>query len=164
MNFQWLRILIVNDVNDEWEVLTLLFSCKSLFIASNQITSIPTEIGELTNLKEFYFGKQSYDDFAMNYEGFDFQWQMSSFGFCDEVLTLLFSCKSLFIDANYIQSIPTEIGGLANLQLLKLCKWSCWLCNDLLWFWFSMTNEFSWFLWRGAHLAVLLQITFYSWK
>ena len=47
---------------------------------------------------------------------------MNYLGFCDELLTLLFSCKSLLIDDNEITSIPTEIGELTNLQELRLCK------------------------------------------
>ena len=47
---------------------------------------------------------------------------MNSLGFCNEVLTLLFSFQSLFIDDNDITSIPTEIGELTNLEALDLCK------------------------------------------
>ena len=123
------------------EVLTFLFSCKSLFIAENQITSIPTEIGELTNLQTLYLGKWSWW-LCNDLLGFwlsmtnEFSWFS-----CDEVLTLLLSYKSLFIDRNDITSIPTEIGELTNLQELRLGKWSWWLCRD--WgFLLSLTTEF----------------------
>jgi hypothetical protein len=39
------------------KVLTLLFSCKIHFIEGNDITSIPTEIGELISLTRLVFGK-----------------------------------------------------------------------------------------------------------
>ena len=47
------------------ELLTLLFSCKSPILDRNVITLIPTEIGELTNLKDLYLSKRNYDEFAV---------------------------------------------------------------------------------------------------
>ena len=133
---------VIADVDCQWrmnslgfcdEVLTLLFSCKSLILDGNVITLIPTEIGELTNLQELRLCKQTYDEFAVIAD-VDCQWRMNSLGFCDELLTLLFSCKSPIIDGNVITSIPTEVGKLTNLKQLHLGKWSWWLCNDLLGF------------------------------
>ena len=55
--------------------------------------------------------------------GWDCQQRLYYFGACDEVLTLLFSWESPFIDGNNITSIPVEIGELKHLTLLRLGKW-----------------------------------------
>ena len=146
------------------EVLTLLFYCKLLFIDSNEIKTLPTEIGELTNLQTLYLGKWSWW-FCIVFLGFWFSMTNEfSWFFATRCSPCCFYWKSPFIDDNDIRSIPTEIGELTNLQYMYLGKWTWWFCIDFLGFWFSMTNEFSWFLWRGAHLAVFLQITLYSFQ
>ena len=86
-------------------MLTLLFSCKSLFIDHNEITAIPTEIGALKNLRVLKLGKWSWW-WKMEFEVFCY--------FCDVVLTLLFSYKSK--DGNILTSddVPEEVKELCN--------------------------------------------------
>jgi hypothetical protein len=141
-------------------MLTLLFSCKLNFIDGNNITSIPTEIEKFKNLTYLRVGKWS--RYIWSDCGFDCQWHMNYICACDEILTLLFFCKYRFIGNNSITSIPIEIGELKTLTSLLLGKLSLMDLQELR-VSLSMMKSLYWFFWRDAHLAVLLQITFYRW-
>ena len=97
------------------------------FTGDNQITSIPTEIGLLNNLRSLRLSK---------FKSFEiFVWSANSICFEQVLHCILFLCyemclSPLLSDNNQISSIPSEIAKLGNLKELYLGKS---FCIDFLW-------------------------------
>ena len=122
----------------------LLFVCGTSFLDDNNLTSLPTEIGLLSRLKAFYLGKCVW----WNCNDHDLRCKIVIvFPACPWILwhdAYTGDClQCAFVDGNILRSIPTEIGLISKLELLRLrkcfqyklsdCHICCIIRNNLNW-------------------------------
>ena len=137
-----LEELIEQAAREEWEELNLagkeievlpaaIGKCKSLkklvlgkFFSGNKLTSLPVEIGELTNLQSLSLSANSLSEIPdsitrlTNLQSLD----LSNNGFSEipDSITRLTNLQSLNLGFNSLSEIPDSITRLTNLQSLDL--------------------------------------------
>ena len=84
-----------------------LLTCPFFFTDNNQLESVPSEIGKLSNLLDLDLSKLN-----------DCVFQLSLTAYILYLTTGLISS----IGNNKLQSLPTKIGNLSNLQMLDLSE------------------------------------------
>ncbi|MGF2038254.1 MAG: COR domain-containing protein [Nostoc sp. CmiVER01] len=101
------RLILSEESLSEERLTTLppeigqLTNLRFLYLGSNQLSSLPPEIGQLTNLQFLYLGSN----------------QLSSL---PPEIGQLTNLQTLDLDSNQLSSLPPEIGQLTNLQSLDL--------------------------------------------
>ncbi len=101
-----------------------LTNLQKLYLRSNQLSSLPGEIGQLTNLQKLYLSENQLSSLPgeigqlTNLQSLDLSWnQLSSLP--GEIVQLT-NLQSLHLSFNQLSSLPGEIGQLTNLQSLHL--------------------------------------------
>ncbi|BAY88950.1 Miro domain-containing protein [Microchaete diplosiphon NIES-3275] len=74
---------------------------QSLYLGSNQLSSLPPEIGQLVNLRSLYLSSNQLSSLPLE-------------------IGQLVNLQSLYLRSNQFSSLPPEIGQLVNLQTLEL--------------------------------------------
>jgi len=119
--FNCTSMMLLGDMSKGFGSMTNL---TTLYLAANQLTSIPTEIGNLTKLVTFYINNNLLTDLP------------SEIGNCTSLVTFICNANdivtipttignlnklvTLFLYDNLIVTIPPEISGLVKLDLLQL--------------------------------------------
>ncbi|XP_072560591.1 uncharacterized protein [Paramormyrops kingsleyae] len=115
------------DANQIEELPKQLFSCqalKKLSLPDNDLTTLPTTIASLVNLKELDISKNGIQEFPDNIKGCKcltiVEASVNPISKLPDGFTHLLNLSQLFLNDAFLEQLPANFGKLSKLRILEL--------------------------------------------